>query len=129
MFFEGEKFKKPEEWAFDPGFVAPEWLPFWDGARVVLPFWEGSSDAFDLANGLQATLNGAVTWVSTKYGISPNYTNTIGDRFSFPNSSIFDVATTQLTLAFLATPGADLASARAGGPERSPRDRPAHGNR
>ncbi len=46
-----DKSKKPERWAFDRGFVDPEWGWLWSTATAVVPFWERAGDPRNLVTG------------------------------------------------------------------------------
>ncbi len=89
--------KKPRQWAFSLGLVAPEWGWFYKGDEGTWPLWENSgSSARDVsANRRDATLVGTdIEWTGSPLGITIHQTGTNDNYLDLGSASQFPMGAT-----------------------------------
>ena len=106
---------KPQQWAFSPGLIAPEWRWFHRDALSILPLWDasiGTSDPYDIARKLFAQLTidaiNHTTWTETEFGravFSTHRNNsptpgTLADGLDFSSNPISVSAGSDFTFIF-----------------------------
>lgn len=89
-FWEGDKNKSPDSWAFDKSLVAPEWEWIWEHTPAfAFPLWGDSIDLSSNDLSTRGTLAGNAIWAPGAHGLSLD--NTVDGSLDFPLGTLYAI--------------------------------------